>query len=92
MVVVSKFFNFPAKCSILFIDHILLVKGKSALLEAIGYALCVPMPKGRYKHVRELISNSSGQFGGYFNKDVMSVQVNLANGVTFKRSYIIAEE
>ena len=89
---VSKFLNFPQNSKKLFVHKILLVKGKSALLEAIGYALCVPMPKGRYKHVRDLISNSSDQSGGYFNKDVMSVQVNLANGATFKRSYIIAED
>ena len=48
------------------------------------------MAKGKYKHVKELVSST--KFEKSFEKQRMSVQVNLGSGIGFRRTHNVTEE
>lgn len=74
-----------------------LVLGKSNLIEAIAFGLGIPLPRGSYAHVRDLVykpSSGTGTEGDEASLEQKSaivqmyVKLNFVNGLVLKRTFM----
>ena len=83
---------------------IILFSGKSNLLDAVAFALALPLPRGKYAHVRDLVYNNRG--GNQNNDDDigvnesqqlaseqdMYVKLNFEGALSLRRSYAVRDQ
>ena len=63
--------------------------GKSNLIDAIAFALCLPLMPAKHSHLRDLLYRSPHGHLEAESEDTpkMFVQLNLSSGVSLRRAY-----
>ena len=65
------------------------------MVDAIAFALCLPLARGDSAHVRDLVYHgnltSDEAAPQNFGDEQMYVQLNLKDGISLRRSYMVKE-
>ena len=66
------------------------------MVDAIAFALCLPLARGKHAHVRDLVYQQNPNGGEpapqNYGEEQMFVQLNLKDGISLRRSYLVKEQ